>query len=203
MGANIGCFFPTAPSLKLLREERTDAWASINKNADFSSNAKIAHNYLALWFDHGKKPIAATYAYVLLPAKTVAATQNYALRPDVEILENSAAVQAVREKRLNLLAANFWTDEPHQVDLLECNKKAAVMMRERNGVLEVAVSDPTQNNHDGIDLEINRRAVRILSKDARVRVIAVQPRIHLQVKTDKAYGQTAEIRFAVLNTCGL
>ncbi len=141
-GADIGYYFPTATTLKAVREQRTNNWANIGGSA----TAILTNRFLTLWRDHGSNPANASYAYVLLPNKSSAQVSSYAGAPNISILAQSTNVHAVKENTLNLLAANFWTDGTNTVDLLTSKQKASVLVKEDATTIEVAVSDPTQNN---------------------------------------------------------
>jgi len=187
-----GYYFPGAATVKGLREARTGSWNEINKS---QSATPLMRNYLTLWFDHGSDPTDETYAYVLLPNKSPSEVSSYAEAPDVEVVENSAGAQAVRERRLNILAANFWNDAAKKVDFLTCDKKASVMVRQTGGGLELAISDPTQANDGNIDIEIRRSASRVVSADPAITVRQLSPSIRLTVDVNGARGRTLKAGF--------
>ncbi|MFQ8807340.1 MAG: polysaccharide lyase family 8 super-sandwich domain-containing protein [Alistipes indistinctus] len=58
----------------------------------------ITREYFSLWFDHGRNPSDAAYAYILLPNRSAAQTAAYSAAPDAEILANTPQVQAVHFK---------------------------------------------------------------------------------------------------------
>jgi hyaluronate lyase len=142
-GADLGYYFPTATTLKAVREQRTNSWANIGG----SSTSTLTNRFLTLWRDHGSNPANASYAYALLPNKSSAQVASYAAAPNITVLANTTNVHAVRENTLNLLAANFWEDGTNTVDILTSRQKASVLVKEDAGTIEVAVSDPTQDNN--------------------------------------------------------
>jgi hyaluronate lyase len=175
--SDIGYYFPTASTVKGLREARTSSWSDIGTG---STNLST-RNYLTLWRDHGANPSAATYAYVLLPNKTAAQVSSYAASPNITILENSTSAQAVKENTLNIVAVNFWQDVSKTVDILTSDRKASVIARENTGVdIEISASDPTQTNST-INLEIARAASGVISQDSRVTVNQLSPTIKLAI----------------------
>ena len=191
-GADIGYFFPQPVTVQALREARTGSWSQINTNGSTNS---VTRNYLTLWFDHGTKPTNATYAYTLLPNKSAAEVAAYAGNPDIDVVENSALAQAVREKRLGLFAANFWTAGPKTADFVTCNNKASFISRETLDDLKVAVSDPTQTNTGSLTLTLNRAAVALAYADPGVNVTQLNPVIQMTVSTSGRKGQPATARF--------
>ncbi len=104
--------------------------------------------FFELWLKHGKNPKDEKYAYVMLPGKTAEETEAYALNPDIEILENSEALQAVRENKLGITAIVFW--EAGEYNGIAADSPMMVMLRDgENGEREVVVSDPTQKLKTG------------------------------------------------------
>jgi hyaluronate lyase len=176
---SVGYFFPDATSLKGLREQRVRYWTDIN--TDGSSGTRT-RNYLTLWTDHGVNPSAPanTYAYALLPNKTTTQLVNYAASPDFTVVANTPSVQAVREKNLNIVAANFWTDTSVTAAHITSDRQASVLTREFADEIEIAVSDPTQLGTI-TQLDIGRTALAFISGDARITVTRLSPTIQLSV----------------------
>ncbi|MBW4084158.1 polysaccharide lyase family 8 super-sandwich domain-containing protein [Paenibacillus sp. S150] len=195
-GADIGYYFPQAASLQAKREARTGNWKQVNGRSETPSTP-ITRNYLTLWFDHGQNPQAAGYEYVLLPNKTAAQVAGYAAQPDIQILANNEAVQAVRENRLGIVAANFWTDGGSSADLITVSKKAAVMVKETGSEsLEVSVSDPTQANTGVIEVELDRSADEYTA-DTGITVTQLSPTVKFTVNVNAAKGKTFKAAFGL------
>jgi hyaluronate lyase len=176
-GADIGYYFPTASTIKAVRESRTSTWDAIGTG----STTSITRNYVTFWRDHGANPTAATYAYVLLPNRTTSQVSSYAGSPDITILENSSTAHGVKENKLNVVAVNFWQDATKTVNILTSNKKATVIAKENDGQdIEIAVADPTQLGST-INLEIARSASAVIYKDSRITVTQLSPTIKFTV----------------------
>jgi hyaluronate lyase len=189
-----GYYFPGGANLSALRQARTGAWSDINVGG---SGTAYTRNYLALIWDHGVKPVNAGYAYVLLPNYTTAAVSQYATNPQVTIVTNSPAVQAVREISLGILAANFWTNDSQSVDILTATAPCSVMTCEAGGALEVDVSDPTWTNTGSLALTCNRTCTGVLSADPGVTVVQTNPILKLSVNVNGAHGKTFQARFTL------
>ncbi len=187
-GTDIGYYFPNGANVAVKREARTGAWKDINTG--FSSTP-ITRNYLSLAFTHGVKPVNADYAYVLLPNRNAAATQNYSARPPVSILANNAQVQAVRKPSLGITAANFW--QAGMVDGLTARNPASVMMKERNGEITLSVSDPTQKQAS-VTVELDRGSLVPVSQDGTVQVVQTSPKLIVQVNMAGSVGATHTIK---------
>lgn len=191
-GSDIGYYFPTSPTIKALREARTGTWSDIDSDG---STTPITRNYLRMSFEHGSNPTNTTYQYVLLPGRTAARTGHYAAAPDITVINNNANVQAVRENTLGITAANFWTDNTFTYGGITSNKKASVLVRDDGPFIDVSVSDPTQLNTVGINLQIALDGGTLVSADAGVTVTQSTPTIALTVNTSGAAGKTFTARF--------
>ncbi|MDQ0872413.1 hyaluronate lyase [Paenibacillus sp. V4I3] len=200
--SDIGYYFPTASTIKGLREARTGAWSDVNTYAKTIDSTVLTRNFLTLWQEHGTNPSNASYAYVMLPNKTSAQVSGYAANPGIAILENSPDAQAVKDTTSQAVGANFWTDTLKTIQVngspfLTSNKKASVMTLETASDIEVGVSDPTQANTDTIQLEINRSASGELIADSGVTVTQLSPTIKLTVNTNGSKGRTFKVKFSL------
>lgn len=191
-GSDIGYYFPGGATIKGLREARTGAWSDINPNG---STTPITRNYMNLLFDHGANPVDKTYAYVLLPNKSTAQVGSYANSPDITVLANTRQVQAVKENSLNIVAANFWSNIVQTVDILTSDKKSSVMVREVGNELDVSLSDPTQSNTGTINIEINKAATSVISRDSAITVTQMSPTIKLTANVAGLEGRTTKVKF--------
>ncbi|MBS4216669.1 polysaccharide lyase 8 family protein [Neobacillus rhizophilus] len=203
-GSDIGYYFPEPTTINALREARTDKWSNSNLYPKFTDDSDVTRNFVTLWKDHGKNPVNDTYEYVLLPNKTSSQTTDYANNPDIQVLKNSGDVQAVQEKKLNIVAANFWNDnsQPLKVDgkdFISSDKKASVMTMQSGNELEISVSDPTQKNAGTINLEINNPAAFVVSADSGVSISHTYPTIKLSIDVKNAKGKTFKVKLALLS----
>ncbi len=162
--------------LRTLWEDRTGAWSDINTT---SSTERATRRYRTLWLDHGTDPVDASYAYLLMPGasrRTLAARAHD--RRWLEILDNSAARQAVAVRSLGLTAANFW--QPGTVGPLTTTAPASVLLRTRRRTATLHLSDPLRT---GAPLEITwRRPVRrVVAADDGIEVLAAGRELRLRL----------------------
>ncbi|WJH32763.1 polysaccharide lyase beta-sandwich domain-containing protein [Paenibacillus sp. CC-CFT747] len=201
-GSDVGYYFPGGADLKALREARTGSPAE-NSHSGGEDTTAYTRNYAAFWYDHGRSPgadgsPAGSYAYTILPNRAPDEVKAYADAPDIEVVENTADAQAVRETTLNLLGINFWKDQIKQVGTVKVNRKASVMMKENGDqTLEVSISDPTQANSGTIDMEIAKAANPNSGwlSDPAISVYQTSPTIRFQVNVNGAKGQTFKAKF--------
>ncbi|MCC3355344.1 polysaccharide lyase family 8 super-sandwich domain-containing protein [Bacillus sp. REN16] len=194
-GADIGYYFPNEKQITVKKEERTGAWSDINYT---EPTDKVSRSYASMWINHGVAPQQDTYAYVLLPSKSQEQTEQYALNPDIEILKNDDAVQAVYDKREHIVGANFWTNERQTVGPLTVDQQASITMQAKDGVLEIAVSDPTMENEGYIEIEIEGKAFSVLEADKNIEVVKTKPSIKLKVNVKDAKGETFKTKLKLI-----
>ena len=144
---SIGYYFPEGGDYIAARELRTGNWYAIN---DHLSEEDLLRNFLSIGLQHGNNPQDARYAYALLPCLTEQETEAYSRSPDIAVLANTAAVQAVREQRLGITGCAFRQKASvslpeAQLRSIEAAQPCAVMLQENSGGrFSLAVSDPTQ-----------------------------------------------------------
>lgn len=190
-GANIGYFFPEDKTLTVKKEERSGSWKDINED---EPDDKITRSYATMWFDHGEQPEDDTYSYVLLPGMTEKQIEKYAQQPDIEILKNNAAVQAVQQIKKNIIGANFWKNEKQTVGPLTVFQKASVTMQEKDGLVELAVSDPTMKNEEKIEVELEGELAEVVKADDDIKIEQKGQAVKLEVNVNEAHGKTFEAK---------
>ncbi|MFZ3569584.1 polysaccharide lyase family 8 super-sandwich domain-containing protein [Streptomyces sp. BH097] len=132
----------------------------------------------------GAKPVS--FAYALLPNASESAVRTY---EGARVLTNTTNTQAVRHDGLGLTAANTFTGGAHRVAGLDVEGPASVLVRQRNGGVAVAVSDPT-TERDTVSVVMRGRTLRKAEGDDAVRVTAVPGGTRLDVDTHHAYGRS-------------
>ncbi|MFE5322068.1 polysaccharide lyase family 8 super-sandwich domain-containing protein [Paenibacillus sp. NPDC056579] len=186
----IGYYFPQPSALLGLREARTGAWKDINTGG---SATPVTRNYMSLAFEHGTNPADGSYSYVLLPGKDAQATAQYSANPTIDVLSNTPDAHAVKETKLGITAANFW--KAGTVDFVTASSPASVMVKEANGELTLAVSDPTQKQGD-ITIELDKQEfTSIVGQDSTIEVIQMSPTIKVVVHTAGSIGKTHAVTF--------
>lgn len=193
-GADIGYYFPAGGPVNALREARTGAWADINTGY---STTPVTRNYLTLWFAHGSSPTNGTYAYFVLPNRSAEETADFAANPNLTVLENSAAIHAVRHSGLGITAANFWNDGRASVGGITVDRKASVLVQDNGaGQLDLALADPTQANSGSITFEFDAAVTKVIAADAGVTVTQLTPTLRLSVNVANARGKSFKASFA-------
>jgi len=141
-----GYIFPEPAKVNISNQTQNGSWFSINKQSD-SPKEEISLDVFKCWFDHGKRPNGASYAYMVVPAVTEQ-EMNTAGKRDVEILSNTPSLQAVRHTGLKLHYAVFYKAGEIQLSentKLVCDQPGMVMVK-MNGsqITEISMADPNR-----------------------------------------------------------
>lgn len=175
-----GYVFPGGAAFRVRREARTGAWSDINVGGSAASDS-LTRRYLTMWFDHGQDPSAGSYAYIVMPGATPTATSDRAAHPTVEVLANTANVQAVTDSATGVTAANFFA--AGTAGPITVSAPCSVLIRETGGKLSVSVADPSQKSST-VKVTIDRTGrtaftlastvseISIVRNDAKLEIIA-------------------------------
>lgn len=187
-----GYVFPAGAALRALREERTGAWRDINTGADTGGTAdRITRRYATLWLDHGASPTDAGYAYVVLPGASASRTAAWARSQPVEILADTATVQAVRVPRLGLTAAHFWA--AGSTGGITVDGPGTVLIQRRDDGIAVAVADPGRTGAT-LTVELPWAADTVRSADDTVTVTTGRrPVLTVHVAGSRGHTHTAAL----------
>ncbi len=143
---SIAYVFPAAGEVNIRNDVSKGNWRQINHHP-WSTTDEIQTDVFTLWLDHGQKPTAANYAYIVVPGLAAATVDQYSKRADAIILSNTSELQAVHHKGLKLTAMVFY--KPGAIRMpgrqaLEVDQPCLVMVKSAgNRFQSIAVSDPT------------------------------------------------------------
>ena len=144
---SVAYLFPAPVSVQVSNATASGNWRSISHQAS-ASEETVQKNLFTLWFDHGRKPVAAGYAYIVLPSVAAAAAEQYSKNPDVVILSNTPDIQAVQNKILHISEVVFYHPGTIKLsgDITLTAKDACIVMISTSGniIEKIAVSDPTE-----------------------------------------------------------
>ena len=154
--SRVAYIFDSDAHVLLRNAPQLGSWNSISTSA---SMRRISHEVFMLCIDHGTSPQDATYAYTVCPDTNTHQAKAYAQDPDVEVLSNTADLQAVKHRKLGMSQIAFF-----KVGSLDIGRQTTVkvdrpclMMAHQVGhEFRVSVSDPTQKLKE-INVEISGR----------------------------------------------
>lgn len=147
---SVGYVFPTPATVQLSNQEEKGRWSDITDQKNISREL-VSMDVFKLWFDHGKSPDSAAYAYIVVPAvsgKELAETSVD--NRGIEILANSGCVQAVINNKLGICQIAFYTAGEVRVSenlVVRMDGPGMAMLKlQGDRVRELTVSDPTRKS---------------------------------------------------------
>jgi hyaluronate lyase len=104
----LGIVLPTARSVGFVKESLTGDWLTLADRASFLMKGTLVKgSFLQTALSHAAAS-DNSYAYVLLPGKTSAATTAYAANPTVKILASTAELHAASDQTSGAFAMNVF-----------------------------------------------------------------------------------------------
>jgi hyaluronate lyase len=147
---NIGYKIINSPELNINFTENKGSWKNIGGTLD----TEIVKQYFSVYLNHGKDPKDETYAYVILPMFSKEEVENYdTSRFKIEKLDGKAHI--VRDTKTDIVAINFWNNGENEFEGIKTKYPLSIIKDEKDGILKLYVSDPTQAQNENVSLEIN------------------------------------------------
>lgn len=140
---SIGYIFPEGGQVKISNAIQSGSWYRINQG---QSKTELKHNVFKIWINHGAAPKNAGYQYIVIPAINAAGLKKYD-RTMIQILKNTAELQAVKHTGLNMLQAVFYEPGTLVYDgtSLTVDKPCTVYIKNLNAKIPVLyIADPAQ-----------------------------------------------------------
>jgi chondroitin AC lyase len=100
----IGYAFLGGSAIHVVSETRKGTWKNIN---DFQKADEVSGDVFCLWIDHGAKPAAKEYRYVVAPYAGPSELDQYAVSSPIEVLSNTTEIQAVEHRGLSVAEIAF------------------------------------------------------------------------------------------------
>jgi len=149
---SVGYLFPNVPdNLHISGKEQT---GQMHRIYGLGENTLHHMDVFSLWLTHGTKPENAGYAYAVIPGIPAQAMEDYVKDYPLEILANTAQVQAVFHKKLQMTGLVFHEPIPFPIGeslILEPNQPCLILFD--HGTNTLTLSDPTAT-HERIDLVV-------------------------------------------------
>lgn len=192
---SIGYYFPEGEDLEIKREARTGSFQDINGAvADGAAGSEdVTRDYLSLAVSHGDGTAdgAEDYAYVLLPGRTEEETAEYASGSEIEIISNTAEVQAAADRSSGASGYQFWTAA--SAGNVSADQASSVTMKEEDGTLKLGISDPSQTQ-DSVTIHVSGyKNLQYVDGDQEAVVNATEDGVDITVDTSAGAGKTYEL----------
>lgn len=192
---SIGYYFPEGEDLEIKREARTGSFQDINGAvADGAAGSEdVTRDYLSLAVSHGDGAAdgAEDYAYVLLPGRTEEETAEYASGSEIEIISNTAEVQAAADRSSGASGYQFWTAA--SAGNVSADQASSVTMKEEDGTLKLGISDPSQTQ-DSVTIHVSGyKNLQYVDGNQEAVVNATEDGVDITVDTSAGAGKTYEL----------
>ena len=163
------------------------AWGGEVYAQRYTSDSANGQDFFELGLEHGKNPVDATYAYAIIPYASQKKLDTYAKNPDVSIISNTNAVQAVEERTLGIKCYAFY--EAAELNGLAVDAPCLITVTADT----VCVSDPTREL-DRLTVTLERELnVREKASNMNVSVCGGKTVIALELKG--ANGRKFEMKY--------
>ena len=139
----VGYLFPQGGQIVTGIQRQSGDWNDINK----SHKGRVEKDVFTLCLNHGKQPKGDKYAYIVVPGKqTAAELDTYRKEAAVEIVENTADLQAVHHKKLGIWQMVFYRPGTfkHKGLTVRVDRPCALMLKEGKATPVLHVADPGQ-----------------------------------------------------------
>ncbi|MEG2197624.1 MAG: polysaccharide lyase family 8 super-sandwich domain-containing protein, partial [Cellulosilyticaceae bacterium] len=193
-GSDIGYYFPEAVKVEAKREKQVGSFHEISLNNDHTSHTR---NFMTMTIDHGVNPQNESYVYALLPGKSAEEVADYTKTADFKVVANTNELHAVRENRLGMFGINTFADEEVTAEYVTVNKPSSMMIKEGYDYLEIAISDPTFDNKETIEVIIDKEIKSIISKDDRIEVEILPESTKLIIDVKGSNGKSFVTKLAI------
>ena len=116
----------------------------MEEHQQFQKPDEVSGDVFCLWIDHGGKPTAKSYQYVVVPGIAVDEMDRYVEQSQIEVVGNTPEMQAVRHQGLGITQIAFY--RPGRVATapmsIASDKPCLLIVREMGDTVRMAVSNP-------------------------------------------------------------
>lgn len=147
---DIAYVLPEPEKISISNQMEEGTWAAITDEKNISTEL-VREKVFNIGFNHGIRPENASYAYMVIPKIS---EKKLAENPDrnIDILQNSSEIQAVRNNSLGITQVVFYKGSTIALDneqTISVDGPAILMLKiENKKITEMHMSDPTRTqNH--------------------------------------------------------
>lgn len=190
----LGYYFPYGADIETdeyTGTANTYASDAQNKKYNYIASQSTYGRYFTAAIAHGGNFKDADYAYVILPEYTSAQTQEYAEKPDVEIICNDNKIQAVRDTKNEVTGIVF--HKYGRIGKYQAPGGVAFMADESSG-LKISFADAS-HSLTAETLRIYETDLIAESCDDGIRVVYEKDYTDIKVDFRNSRGKTYNIKF--------
>lgn len=144
----IGYIFPQATRINLSNQVERGRWSDITDQKNISREI-VSEDVFILWFNHGKSPDNASYAYIVVPDVSMdELRETSGKNREIEIISNDSDIQAVKNNKLGICQLAFYKAGEAEIspDLkIRMDSQGMAMLKMRGNRMEkLTISDPSR-----------------------------------------------------------
>jgi chondroitin AC lyase len=151
----VGYVFRGDPAVRLECATRKGTWQNISR---FHRPDEVSGEVFCLWIDHGRKPAAKSYEYIVVPGIAAGEMDRYLEQSPIEVVGNTPEMQAVRHRGLGITQVTFYRPGGLSAGPLSIasDRACLLMVRELGDGVRLAVSNP-ENQPLDVNFELGRK----------------------------------------------
>ncbi len=138
----VGYVIPGNENLNLLAKIQSGRFSDIAANRP---DDIVSEKLFSLWIDHGTKPDAESYYYIVVPDSTQSSINAYSQNNPITVIKNTSSVQAVRHSVLGVTGIIFYAAETVLIKpglTISADAKVMLLVTENGKEITVSASDP-------------------------------------------------------------
>lgn len=144
----IGYIFPDPTTVMLSNQVEQGRWSDITDQKNISEEI-VSEEVFMLWFDHGDRPRNAAYQYIVVPdVSEQELTETSSNNRNVEIISNTADIQAVKNNKLGICQLAFFRAGEVEIsdgfNFRMDSQGMAMLKMQGSRIEELSVSDPSR-----------------------------------------------------------
>lgn len=178
---------------KWLYTENCGGWYFPDEQTLSIKTTNTSRVFVESWLEHGVSPTNGMYSYVQLPDFTARETAEYTQNPDVEIIANDAALQAVREKTLGKTGMVFWRQG--SCENITVSAPLIVMVEENSESIILNISDPTHKLNKAA-VNVSGAGLKLAEADEAATVTTNETGAKIELDLEESRGKTCSVKLS-------
>jgi len=197
LGLAGGVVFIHGGNVQMMLDRRIHAWSEINRQGASPTDPRT-RTYRTVWLDHGQRPTAASYAYVLLPNSSLERTRRWASAPEIRLTECSPVshVMTVDTDGRDVTAFVFWK-AGRTTGGVEASGPLLMIVTRLAQAVVIAVQDPVHAEAGSITLSLPETALRLVKAEQGITVTRDGKTTFLKLDRSGLKGRTLLATFSI------
>ena len=145
----VGYLFPYVQDVCISAHTSSGSWFKVNRQTT-TSKKEISADIFMLYLNHDKHPMDATYAYLVIPKANAQKLDAYVQDPEIQILSNTAKLQAVEHSKEGIIYGIFYQEGilsfKKDKTCIQMETPGIVMLRKnaKGSITALSVADPSR-----------------------------------------------------------